>query len=215
MTNIAEEIKEGFLDEALLTHLKSTSRVTKPGVIFIEASIDTKYHKFIKKSDLNVTSGSIAKIFSSRPSALWGHGLPGPEALFIAVLPAKKAAGNVVLKINPGVIKDEAGNISKASKISIPFDTRTKDVTPKDGVLEPIVDDLNPVPEDSKNPVDPSKPSLKTSEVEIAEDAKPGTTIIDLADTNSGKDLDADGDKLTTSKMATTMGSFPLIPTLV
>ena len=46
----------------------------------------------------------------------------------------------MVLKINPGVIKDEAGNISKASKYQS-FDTRTKDVTPKDGVLEPIVDD--------------------------------------------------------------------------
>ncbi|AII44741.1 hypothetical protein KR100_15455 [Synechococcus sp. KORDI-100] len=132
--------------------------------------------------------------------------------LFISVIPTANSNGHIKIQFQKNILKDRAGNKNNASNtLKLPFDTRTKETTPEDGLLNPIDEkttpkdedvkpsDNNPtpVPDDTNKPINAAKPSLKKTEATIAEDAKAGTTIIDLADSKSGKDLNADGDKLT------------------
>ena len=179
VSNVEREIKFGYAEESYLEYLKSISGVTEPGAVFVKVDTDVKYPKFITTSNINSANGSIKKIFTAD---YFGDSFDIRKVLFIAAMPAKKSAGNIALELKPGIIKDEAGNISEAFKISIPFDTV-------------------------------SKPSLDNTSASIKEDATSGTSILDLADSNSGKDLDAGGNPLTYAiKSGNSSGLFSINP---
>ena len=107
---------------------------------------------------------------------------------------------NKALQLNGGKITDQAGNnalialahggqrgsLSTSAKINIVNGTKL---------------------DDSK------QPSLDDTSASIKEDATPGTSILDLADSNSGKDLDAAGNSPTYAiKSGNSSGLFSINP---